>query len=239
MRRFSQSNDSNGKEAVAGSSSVSPAQVAAHRALGAAQLRGNLVEPAQFRQVAVGVVGDQVREPEFDCAVLAAVPKRRGASARRAGRRPRTAAAGAPTPSAARPGESALRAGARRAARERDPSPLPPAVAARPLSGRAGARRAPQSNPAPRASAGSQPHQTPVLSGRQAVYTGQMRGRQRSVGALDIQTVLLQRDEWLVARRYLSQESLSGLLDRDDHPPKKIKEEPTSAPPEGLKSSNR
>jgi hypothetical protein len=26
-----------------------------------------------------------------------------------------------------------------------------------------------------------------------------------------------QNDEWLVARRYLSQESLSGLLDRDDH----------------------
>jgi transposase-like protein len=37
-----------------------------------------------------------------------------------------------------------------------------------------------------------------------------------------------QNDEWLVARRYLSQESLSGLLDRDDHTPKKeIKEVPT------------
>jgi transposase-like protein len=36
-----------------------------------------------------------------------------------------------------------------------------------------------------------------------------------------------QNDEWLVARRYLSQESLSGLLDRDDHTIKKeIKEVP-------------
>ena len=36
-----------------------------------------------------------------------------------------------------------------------------------------------------------------------------------------------QNDEWLVARRYLSQESLSGLLDRDDHSHKEIKEVPT------------
>ncbi len=26
-----------------------------------------------------------------------------------------------------------------------------------------------------------------------------------------------QNDEWLVSRRYLSQESLSAVLDRDDH----------------------
>jgi transposase-like protein len=29
-----------------------------------------------------------------------------------------------------------------------------------------------------------------------------------------------QNDEWLVARRHLSQESLSAVLDRDDHTPK-------------------
>src|SRR3954452_24673583 len=37
-----------------------------------------------------------------------------------------------------------------------------------------------------------------------------------------------QSDEWLVARRYLSQESLSAILDRDDHTAKnEIKEAPT------------
>ena len=36
-----------------------------------------------------------------------------------------------------------------------------------------------------------------------------------------------QSDEWLVARRYLSQESLSAVLDRDDPSPKdQIKEVP-------------
>jgi len=38
----------------------------------------------------------------------------------------------------------------------------------------------------------------------------------RLVGSLLVE----QNDEWLVARRYLSQESLSGLLERDDHTPK-------------------
>ncbi len=28
-----------------------------------------------------------------------------------------------------------------------------------------------------------------------------------------------QNDEWLVSRRYLSQESLSSVLDQDDHTP--------------------
>jgi hypothetical protein len=38
----------------------------------------------------------------------------------------------------------------------------------------------------------------------------------------------LQRDEWLVARRYLSQESLSLVLqDQNGHSPKEIKEEVT------------
>jgi putative transposase len=44
----------------------------------------------------------------------------------------------------------------------------------------------------------------------------------RLAGAL----LLEQNDEWLVGRRYLSQESLSGLLDQDDHSHKEIKEVP-------------
>jgi transposase-like protein len=36
-----------------------------------------------------------------------------------------------------------------------------------------------------------------------------------------------QNDEWLVSRRYLSQESLSSVLDENDHSPKKSKEVPT------------
>jgi putative transposase len=42
----------------------------------------------------------------------------------------------------------------------------------------------------------------------------------RLAGAL----LLEQNDEWLVGRRYLSQESLSGLLDQDDHSHQKIEE---------------
>jgi putative transposase len=42
----------------------------------------------------------------------------------------------------------------------------------------------------------------------------------RLAGAL----LLEQNDEWLVGRRYLSQESLSGLLGQDDHSPKEIEE---------------
>jgi hypothetical protein len=38
--------------------------------------------------------------------------------------------------------------------------------------------------------------------------------------------LIAQTDEWLVARRYLSQESLSQVLpDQDGHSDKKIKEE--------------
>ncbi len=33
-----------------------------------------------------------------------------------------------------------------------------------------------------------------------------------------------QNDEWLVSRRYLAQESLSSVLDRDDHTHNEIKE---------------
>jgi hypothetical protein len=40
--------------------------------------------------------------------------------------------------------------------------------------------------------------------------------------------LLEQNDEWLISRRYLSQESLSAVLDRDDHTHKKeIKEKTT------------
>jgi putative transposase len=38
--------------------------------------------------------------------------------------------------------------------------------------------------------------------------------------------MLIEQNEWLVARRYLSQESLSAVLDRDDHTPNKNKEVP-------------
>jgi hypothetical protein len=33
-----------------------------------------------------------------------------------------------------------------------------------------------------------------------------------------------QNDEWLVSRRYISQESLLAVLDRDDHTDQEIKE---------------
>ncbi len=45
----------------------------------------------------------------------------------------------------------------------------------------------------------------------------------RLAGAMLIE----QNDEWLVSRRYLSQESLSAVLDGDDHSPKETKEVPT------------
>src|SRR5215217_6618921 len=49
----------------------------------------------------------------------------------------------------------------------------------------------------------------------------------RALIRLAASLVIEQNDEWLVARRYLSQESLSAVLDRDDHSKKEIKEVPT------------
>ena len=49
-----------------------------------------------------------------------------------------------------------------------------------------------------------------------------------------------QSDEWLVARRYLSQESLSSILDRDEPAPQdQITEVPPSAPPEARSPTRR
>ncbi len=44
----------------------------------------------------------------------------------------------------------------------------------------------------------------------------------RFAGAMLIE----QNDEWLVSRRYLSQESLSSILDENDHSPTENKEVP-------------